>query len=518
MQQSPSLRRPPGLDLGAVTAALASPRVLALAICGLLLTAVYAAATLAIPLPDFFPGPGISLGFPQMLGDDWVRVSVQYTGVVIASFALYGAALAVVWGSRGRVPAVVLYGFPVLFVLVLAWMYPPTAVDMFHYQADARTFWVHGQNPLTVAPAANPYAIGISWAEQPSPYGPFWSLLTFVPALLPGDHYLAGLILFKLMAGGFLLGCAWLIARLVARTRPGWEAVALVLFAWNPFVLLRVAGNGHNDLVMMFFVLLALERAHRRNWTAVFPLLALSVLVKFVTALLGPMFLLYAWTHTPGTARERLRALAPGLGLAALVVVASYLPFWEGRDTFSTLKNQVSGLMITSTPLLLQERLARGMAPDEATSRALLLTRLAFAALYLPLVWQARRDFGRLAACGVNALFLYLVIATAWFRPWYMLWPLALAALLPGTWYTTLFLAISFCCSFPDLVEQYRGNWDWLAAGYWRLLVAPIAVQFWVPVVVWLVGLTSFRSWHFDAPAALRLSRPPPDAGATAGG
>ncbi|MFN8559339.1 MAG: hypothetical protein U0531_19045 [Dehalococcoidia bacterium] len=66
-------------------------------------------------------------------------------------------------------------------------MYPPTAVDLFHNQADARTLWVHGANPLIVPPSAHDYPIGISWANQPSPYGPIWNLLTVVPARLAGD-------------------------------------------------------------------------------------------------------------------------------------------------------------------------------------------------------------------------------------------------------------------------------------------------------------------------------------------
>ncbi len=91
------------------------------------------------------------------------------------------------------------------------------------------------------------------------------------------------------------------------------------------------------------------------------------------------------------------------------------------------------------------------------------------------------------------------MIAAAWYRPWYMLWPVALAAVLPGTWFAPLLIVITFFGSFPDLIEQYRYNWDWLTE-YWRALSAPIVVAFVPPLVVWLTGLLTFRSWHFDAP------------------
>ena len=476
---------------------MASGRLVAVIGAGIGLTALYAAAATRLALARYFPGPGASLAFTHMLGPDWRWASVQYAAAVVLACALYGVALAAVWPGRRPLPAALLYGFPALFAVALLWMYPPTAVDMFHYQADARTLWVHGDNPLTVPPSAHPYPIRISWQHQPSPYGPFWSLLTFGPALLPGDDYLAGLVLFKALAAAFYLGCARLVYRLTARLRPGRESAAVLLFAWNPFVVLRTVGNGHNDLVMMFFALLALDLARRRVWLAVFPLLALSVLVKYATALLGPLVLWYAWSQTPGTARDRLRALAPGLAAAVLLTVVCYAPFWAGRATFATGMGEANTKMITSTPLLLkaQLELSTGLPDPAAAARA--LSRLLFLGLYLPLVWQARRDFTRLVTCSFTALFLYLV-ASVWFRPWYMLWPLTLAALLPGTWFTPLLLAISCCASFPDLVEQYGRNWRWLRADPGRTLAAPIVVAFLPPLLVWLAGLAAFRSWHFD--------------------
>jgi alpha-1,6-mannosyltransferase len=507
MQRGASLAGPePAAAVERRTPAFAGPTVI-LAVAGACLVLLYLVATVRLWLPRYFPGPGVSIGFPQILGEqDWRRTAIQYVGLVVLAFAFYSVALVAVWRSRRPVPAAVLFGGPVVFVLVLAWMYPAAAMDIFHYQASARVFWVHDDNPLTVPPSAHPYAIGISWADRPSVYGPVWSLLTVGPTLLAGDRYLVGVVGFKLLAGLFYLGCAWLIWRLVARTRPGWETVAVVLFAWNPFVVLRSAGHGHNDIVMMFFVLLALERTQRRDWLAAFPSLALAVLVKYVAALLGPMLLWYAWEHTPGTARERLRTLLPALSAAAGMAVLMYLPFWEGRATFKELVDQARTMIITSTPLLVQTRLQSLMPIEEAGQRARTLTQLIFLALYVPLVWQARRDFTRLVACSTNALFLYIVIAVAWFRPWYMIWPLAVAALLPGTWFAPLLLVISFSASFPDLVEHYRYNWEWLR-DYWRATAAPVMVAFWPPLLAWYFGLLAFRSWHFDAP---RRTRPTP--------
>ncbi len=473
-----------------------------LVLAGLGLLVVYLAATVRLALPRYFPGPGVTVGFTQMLGPDRAWVSFLYIAMAVLTFALYGVAVITVWRSRDTVSPAVLVAFAALFVLVLAFMYPPTAMDLIHYHADARTFWVYGDNPLVVPPSAHPYPVGMSWADRPSAYGPFWSLLTGLVVLPTGDHFLAGLIGLKLLAGAFGLGCAWVVYRIAGRLRPGWERVALVLFAWNPFVLHRVAAGGHNDIVMAFFALLALERAQRRAWVTACTALALSVLVKYVSALLAPPLLLYAWQHAGGDARARLRALAPAVGVAALVTVLVYAPFWQGWDTFATVREQLGSaqFLITSIPLLVQYRLLPLMSPEDAAATARTLTTAIFLVLYLPLVWQARRDPVRLVTSSATALFLYAVVAAGWFRPWYMLWTLPLMAALPGTWFTPLLLAVSFFTNLPDLVEQYSMYWRWLAADSWRQVSAPVLLAFWPALLVWYFGLLRFASWHFDAP------------------
>ncbi len=325
---------------------------IALAASGLLLSAVYAVATARIPLARYFPEAGITVDFVKMLGPGWERPTIEYIDVVLITFALYFVALAAVWRARVEVPRWLLFGMPAVFALILLSMYPPNAVDMFHYQASTRVLWVHGENPLTVPPGDFPYPIGYSWAGQPAPYGPLWPIIAGPAVLLTGDNYLAGLYAFKLIAAASYLGCAVMIWRLVARTRPGEEALAVVLFAWNPFVALRVVGNGHNDLVMMLFLLIALELALRRHWNYMFVAFACSALVKYVSLLLGPPLLLYLLWHAEGTRRQKLGTAAEALGLAALTVIVVFAPLWEGLATFDTVRGEANKV-ITSTPLLI---------------------------------------------------------------------------------------------------------------------------------------------------------------------
>ena len=470
----------------------------AVAASGVALALLYAIATSRMLLSDFFPGAGSAVGWIEMLGPGRRAPAIAYVQLTVAVSALYAIALVTAWRWSDRVPRALFLGFPVLFAGALIAMYPPTAAsDLFHYHADARTAWLFGQNPLVFPPGDTDYPILFSWNTLPSPYGPGWSLLTgiFAPLMMPKDYLLATLFGFKVLAAASYLGCAWLVYRIVSIAPSGRPLFAFVLFAWNPFMLLRVVGDGHNDLVMMFFALLALLAARRRMWTFVFLLLSASVLIKHSTALLGPPLLLYAWHRLEGPPPARVRALAPGLALGAGLAALAYLPFWAGAATFDGVLRQTE-LLITSTPDVLRALLSgRAVGTEDATlARGLAL--IAFSFLVVPCAWQARRSFDSLVVSGFHLMFFYLVIASAWFRPWYMLWPATLIALYPTRWGVALFLAITTSNLFPDLIEHYRGDWgmDPLPA-----LVAPVIAQFALPVVVWVAAAIDTRSLDLGA-------------------
>lgn len=488
---------------------------IALAASGAALALLYAIATARLLLPDYFPSAGISLDWIKMLGPGRRLPAQAFVVFVGTAFALYLLAVGLAWRHAQRLPRTLLFGFPLLFAVALLLMYPPTAVDLFHYHADARTLWVFGENPLRVPPSRTDYPIGISWADQPSPYGPAWSLLTvpIAPLMAFGDHLLATLVAFKVLAMASYLGCGWLIYRIVRRTRPGWALFAFVLFAWNPFVVLRTVGNGHNDLAMMFFALLALDRAERRDWALAFPLIAISVLIKYTTALIVPPLMLYAWCQLDGPPRARLRALAPGIALAVVTTVICYAPFWAGAATFDSLRGE-GAKMITSTAELARHLLVDG-GTDEGTAATLARdgTRVLFLLIAIPIAWRARRGFDELVLASFTLTFLYLVIASAWFRPWYMLWPVTLLALRPGRGTATLLVTITFANAFPDLIEQYR--YDWGMSGPVLPRLAPLAAQFGLPLLVWLAVRLRYGPGLGAAPARAPIAAGSPPATAS---
>ncbi len=472
-------------------------QIAALLVCGVAAELFFVILAARFWLTKFFPNaPGsgaISVGFPQMMSGDWAADARWLTLVLAAPFGAFVVALWYARAARSRLAAAIVFGFALVFGVTLLGCYPITAADLFHYLADARTLWVYHANPMQTPPQAHPFVIGISWAQQPSPYGPLWQVLALLPVAVTDDHYVAGVIGFKLLGLVSYLACGALIYLTVRRTWPGRELPAALVFLWNPFVVFRVVGNGHNDATMMAFALAAFYFIPQRRWRLALPLLALSICIKYSTALLVPPVLVYGWFASNASERRRL---AQGVGLALLLTLAIFAPFWRGADTFKTFI-QNTNLIITSVPEVVTVLIhpATTLAAPDADVK--LAGYLVFGLAYLAvLVALARRaTFERLIAGCAIVFIVYLTASTWWFRPWYFLWFLALTALLPSFWWNALALAATFGATFFDIVEQYRTNWTWVWSSNFRAYAAPVACVF-VPLLLMLaIGVLWTRSW-----------------------
>jgi hypothetical protein len=204
--------------------------------------------------------------------------------------------------------------------------------------------------------------------------------------------------------------------------------------------------------------------------------------------------------------RAALPRLLLGGAIAAVLTVVIYVPFWDGLQTFHWTLAE-GDKSITSTALLVQIFITQPLFGDVSGSLSRLLMRAVFLIPYAIVLLGVRPPLRRLEAGCYQALFVYVFIAAAWFRPWYLLWIVAVGALLPSGWFLALTLTISFCGMFPDITEQYRNFVPWLAGDLTRLYVAPIAVAFLAPALVWAAGVLHFGSWDFSA-GLLRAARP----------
>jgi hypothetical protein len=415
-----------------------------------------------------------------------------YVAGLIALFALFWAALRIV--QRATVPLRLIVVLGLIFGFTLVWLYPVTATDLFQYVLRARVRVVHGANPLTVAPDRFPddplVPFAGEWADDLSPYGPAWELVAETIAWLGARGAVSGALAYKGVALLAYLACMGLL---------NWgtrgDGHALLLFAWNPLVLLQGLGNGHNDLLMLVWTLLALLLWERKRlWAPAVAALSLAVLTKASAALLAPLLMVAILRAQEGWWR-RLGLLVGAGALALAVVLLAYLLFWPPWESIAGVLDELSNrytYTVTAMTRMVLQRFS-DLPNDVALAIPRTAGRIVLAGIYLWTVVQVWRQRMRLAEAGLLVYFTYLLTATS-YRIWYPLWlvPLAALHLTPRTRLRTFLLSLT---SELSILVFYLG-WRWVLNG--RVL----------PHADWLMMHLITVPWQFGLPLLLPLRQP----------
>jgi hypothetical protein len=204
----------------------------------------------------------------------------------------------------------------------------------------------------------------------------------------------------------------------------------VVFLAWNPLVLHEVIGNGHNDIAMVFWVLLGIWWLLDRRYTLAILALVMGTLFKYVPLLMLPAAGLIALRDLV-TTRVRLRFVVSTLVGVSVLIGLAYLPFWYGMDTLNL--NLRAILFAYSLPAAIYVGLQPALSAETARN---LVNWMAGTLTVIFAVWQAIRAWRDRSVLSFTraafySLMFYLMFASTWFQHWYAVWPLALAALLP---------------------------------------------------------------------------------------
>jgi hypothetical protein len=423
-----------------------------LLVMGLASEAVYLAVAWRLP---WWRYGGSLRSWSDLLGKQWGVFLVCLVGIVVLMLAYLEGWRALRKREVGPPQRQIIWGFACLFAFTLLWLMPITS-DLFSYLTQAHLFTDHGANPLLEAVLSFQgseaqtqdrllSAYPTLYASSPSVYGPAWMLLS-APGTLGLHDVVGGLFYLKGLVTVAFLICAWLVERIARQTKPQAVLEALYLFAWNPLVLLLAVGDGHNDIVMMAVVLLAFWFLLRESWTLAFLALALSVWIKFVSVILLPLFVAYAWRRLysrpepghPAADGELRRILAQG-GLAVMalsgLLLAPFAPVeWAA---------ELGGRLLR--PVNAQGGATEMWASGLATGMAL------FAAAYVVLIFRLLRRgsalrqgsgqallhgqaFRQLLDVSFLASLLLFLLGAARSQSWHLIWPLALAGLSSRRW------------------------------------------------------------------------------------
>jgi hypothetical protein len=298
-------------------------------------------------------------------------------------------------------------------VIQLAPLAGPTLLS-----TDTWTYWMYGR--IGAELGGNPYgdppsryatdvaytAMGSSWRETTSLYGPVFTFESELGATLAGADADRAALFHRILAALAVLATAALAAAIAVR--PGFAAAFV---GWNPLLALHFAGGGHNDALMMLLVVGALVLAARSRPNLAGVAWVGAVGVKWVAAAF-----LGLWALDRLRRREPLgiAGLAGGALALAAVATARYGTTW--LDALGGLSSQAR----RTGSIGLSNWLGDAGLGHRATLATIgIATLAAFTWLALE-AWRGRRRLG--VSGSVTAL------GQGWLNPWYAGWGVSLSA------------------------------------------------------------------------------------------
>ncbi|HEY3061647.1 MAG TPA: hypothetical protein VGL99_21970 [Chloroflexota bacterium] len=421
----------------------------------------------------------------------------------------------------------IVIGFSLVFQLTLILIPGVFSTDVYSYLIYGQMAGVHGLNPYVVPPDAlpgNPLLTWIydDWRSLATPYGPLWTLLSaaLAPLLYPldvSDQVLIHKVLMNLVHLVNLVLLTVLLKRGLPHVRGG-RLTAFALFAWNPLLLLEIAGNGHNDALMLTLLLAGLvpiaqltvagsnQQRGRFAWVIGMLMLGLSVLVKYATLLVG-VFATVIWARELRDWRARALWVGGTLLTSSAIALALYWPWLAGLQMLGPAFDEINGkFQFHSLPVLIQRLVAEwlptvtNLDPESAAQGARLWVYALARALFMVYIgWELKRLWTSrserpavqvLCAVSARALVVALLFVLTEVHSWYFTWPLTLVTLLGWrSRLTRLVVGYTLTC----LPVDYIALFDWNATVPVPVRIALGLAYLGLPLI--LPAMTYVRRW-----------------------
>lgn len=342
----------------------------------------------------------------------------------LALFTLFaGTVLAHGLRQSSRLPRSFLLAMGIIATLAAVATPPFLSTDVFDYLSRGRLEhlgldpYVHDVSEVAADPRMASFAALSEWPHWRMPYGPLMGVVQYLLGFCPLPWL--GVYLWKLLAGAAHLLAGWLFYRTLAIT--GDERTArrgLVLWLWNPLLLVEGVASAHNDIVVAMLLLAMAFWLVRDRFLPATVAFGAAVLCKHGIGPIGPLLLVLAWR------RRRLRDFGLGVAITAAITALLWWRYFTEPGALDFVLRQAE-VARASLFVLVGAAFGPTAARVEVWCGGALVLLCLFAGLRR---LRSARDFGGRA---LLLLAVFLLFAAPQFAPWYHLWWLPLVALAP---------------------------------------------------------------------------------------
>jgi len=465
-----------------------------LTICLLLNIVTLAALVVALSMLEITRDATLAAGDENLreLAPFWITSALAWCSLTATAFLLYRRQSAPddgnAAGAARRIVLTILLIAAGARTTVMLTHRPALSDDMYRYIFDGENL-AHGMNPYLPVPqdrlrpvtnerwpGEHRVAARINNPELTTIYLPTSQWTFGGIAMLTRDDAVSLVRAERFFRGWFIVADLCIIALLMTMlARRGRSLWWTVLYAWHPLPIAEVAGAGHQDVIGIALLLLALyirntPGARIATWTVP---LALATLVKPV-ALPITIILLRGrpW-------RDWL--ISGSVGAVVCIAVAAPLWFTSGGAPFEALRDTSTRFSlkwahfgsvyepvlwgierVTNTPEAYHADPANDdlMSNDEQERLARLIC-LGLILAVIATVFLSRLE----PEAAARVILLSMVLFSSTAHPWYLLWALALAplALSPAVWIASLTISWGYV-QLGDVMDWTTPAWTMWAA------------------------------------------------------
>lgn len=366
------------------------------------------------------------------------------------------------WRSIALSLSTVLIGAIVFRFLLLP--FPPlTSDDPFRYLWDG-LIQHHGHNPYHHIPSDPRFAHlhgleecrRMNSRDYHSVYPPLAQAAYFLAASVRPWGFHASFVLLKLLYMLPEIAGMWALSRMV---RPR----ELMLYAWNPVVILAVVGQAHNEVAVVGFLLLFLLAMQCRKPGAASLALAAAGLLKIHPFVLFPL----------AASRLGWRRMWPGL-LVSVAMTAMYFDAQAAQNLATSLRLYLSTFRFYSGPFYLLREIGHWLDLGNPGETAGLILAAIFAIGGL-CIWRIHSRNRIPTAIAVFAVFALHLLCSRAVQVWYLALLLGLLPFIPAPWRWPWWWLV--CLSWGTYLIHVDGTyWSFVWIGWGGWLLGMIAV------------------------------------------
>jgi hypothetical protein len=386
------------------------------------------------PLREIFQDKSLSPRNEMIL----LYLLLIFIGLLIAYFLIYDWAKKNNQLLKDNFKIIIL--FFIIFQLTLLFIPPIGSADVYTYILRTKILTHYQQNPFVV-PAANfPSDPLINFTDKsangiPLMYGPLWLTISLIAVVLGKSSVTLTVLLFKLTAIIFSCLTCYLVFKILGHLKKDYQYLGTVMYAFNPLLLFEIANNGHNDIIMMFFVILGLYYFLKSKYYLGLIVLICAVLIKYIALILLPILGLFVLNNLRG----KYKKVKFGLSLLFFCFIVFWLNWLLGGKTSFILQgiktitdffyphllpplSFLIYLFSTNLPLEVQKLVVKGLGG--------ILFFIVYLYLLIDILWHKRGSSINLIIFSSLAIFFYLIFTVNQLMSWYLIWFLPLAILI----------------------------------------------------------------------------------------